>query len=342
MNNKKLRVYDQATYGPIDGYFHENSNAKFYPNSVSPISSHSASNTPSFYTAERFMTVPEFNHQIESTNTFSKYPPKPIETESSRINYPYFCDNLMRSYERDALESVPKNSLNRNGRPINMVSCEDARMVFQQGFHQHYNGTNPFNSMIGKPTLYQRERQLLGPTTEVPIMSPHVSSSSSVVPNKTRIRWTQDLHERFVQCVSELGGADKATPKGILKLMNMEGLTIFHIKSHLQKYRIAKYIPESIEGKMEKRAQVNDSGIEITEALRIQLEVQRRLHEQLEVQRNLQLRIEAQGRKLQQMFDEQLKASRNLIDTQNLGLDEMEMINAGNEFENTNFPSKIS
>jgi hypothetical protein len=27
-------------------------------------------------------------------------------------------------------------------------------------------------------------------------------------PSKTRIRWTQDLHERFVDCVNQLGGAD--------------------------------------------------------------------------------------------------------------------------------------
>lgn len=32
--------------------------------------------------------------------------------------------------------------------------------------------------------------------------------SGGSLSSKARIRWTQDLHDRFVECVNRLGGAD--------------------------------------------------------------------------------------------------------------------------------------
>ncbi|CAH9116173.1 unnamed protein product [Cuscuta europaea] len=135
-----------------------------------------------------------------------------------------------------------------------------------------------------------------------------VHPSSTTVLTKTRMRWTPELHEVFVEAVNKLGGSDRATPKAVLKLMKVEGLTIYHVKSHLQKYRTAKYKPEPSQGTSEDNIlEATSTGMKtsmgITEALRMQMEVQKQLHEQLEIQRKLQLRIEEQGRYLQMMFE---------------------------------------
>ncbi|GJN39089.1 hypothetical protein PR202_gb28185 [Eleusine coracana subsp. coracana] len=52
-----------------------------------------------------------------------------------------------------------------------------------------------------------------------------------------RMRWTEELHRQFVEAVECLGGQEEATPKRILQLMGVKGVSISHIKSHLQMYR---------------------------------------------------------------------------------------------------------
>ncbi|KDP30359.1 hypothetical protein JCGZ_17088 [Jatropha curcas] len=42
---------------------------------------------------------------------------------------------------------------------------------------------------------------------------------------KPRLRWTSDLHHRFVDAVTKLGGPHKATPKSVLRLMGLKGMS---------------------------------------------------------------------------------------------------------------------
>jgi two-component response regulator (ARR-B family) len=54
---------------------------------------------------------------------------------------------------------------------------------------------------------------------------------------KPRVVWSVELHQQFVNVVNTLG-IDKAVPKRILELMNVQGLTRENVASHLQKYRL--------------------------------------------------------------------------------------------------------
>ncbi|CAH2066398.1 unnamed protein product [Thlaspi arvense] len=163
---------------------------------------------------------------------------------------------------------------------------------------------------------------------------------------KPRLKWTCELHHRFIEAVNQLGGPNKATPKGLMKAMEIPGLTLYHLKSHLQKYRLGKSLKfddnkleavssasenQEAESKNDSRdvrgsvtKEENNSpanaGLQITEALQMQMEVQKKLHEQIEVQRHLQVKIEAQGKYLQSVL---VKAQQTLAGytSSTLGMD---------------------
>ncbi|KAF6171839.1 hypothetical protein GIB67_007360 [Kingdonia uniflora] len=139
---------------------------------------------------------------------------------------------------------------------------------------------------------------------------------------KPRLKWTPELHHHFVEAVTQLGGAEKATPKSVRTVMGIPGLTLYHLKSHLQKYRLGKNqqldnetcfentqdyrsdigggeICEEILARTQTHAKENPH---VTQALHLQIEVQKKLNEQIEMQRRLQLQIEAQGMYLESVL----------------------------------------
>uniref|UniRef100_A0A803LZM8 HTH myb-type domain-containing protein n=1 Tax=Chenopodium quinoa TaxID=63459 RepID=A0A803LZM8_CHEQI len=177
---------------------------------------------------------------------------------------------------------------------------------------------------------------MAGPTDEIHQVGPTSTSAAATgdprlvltSDPKPRLRWTADLHERFVDAVTQLGGPNKATPKAIMRTMGVKGLTLFHLKSHLQKYRLGKqsgkdmieapkdgacYTKMSIyiikDGIIFKSYALYTSnianihgelglkrGYKVKEALRTQMEVQTKLHLQVEAEKHLQIRQDAERR----------------------------------------------
>ncbi|CAN7001800.1 hypothetical protein IGI04_020579 [Brassica rapa subsp. trilocularis] len=146
---------------------------------------------------------------------------------------------------------------------------------------------------------------------------------------KPRLRWTAELHERFVDAVTHLGGPDKATPKTIMRVMAVKGLTLYHLKSHLQKFRLGKQPhKEHSHGHSTNIRDTNrvvNRHRSITHAAsmldlqrnvvfstphiigrnmnEMQMEVKRRIEEEVEVERQVNQRIEAQGKYMESMLE---------------------------------------
>ncbi|KAK1420948.1 hypothetical protein QVD17_22932 [Tagetes erecta] len=62
-------------------------------------------------------------------------------------------------------------------------------------------------------------------------------SDDPTTKKRPRVVWSIDLHRKFVAAINQLG-IEKAVPKRILDLMNVDGLTRENVASHLQKYRL--------------------------------------------------------------------------------------------------------
>ncbi|KAG7036225.1 Myb family transcription factor PHL11, partial [Cucurbita argyrosperma subsp. argyrosperma] len=156
---------------------------------------------------------------------------------------------------------------------------------------------------------------------------------------KPRLRWTADLHDRFVDAVTKLGGPGKgivffrSNSQVCVKIDGFKGLDFVPLEEpfaepfNLQKYRLGLQTRKQnvAEQRNENSGTISnftveedDRGLQIAEALKSHVEVQKTILEQLEVQNKLQMRIEAQGKYLQDILEKAQKSLALAINS-NLG-----------------------
>ncbi|CAL9072589.1 Ubiquitin-conjugating enzyme [Musa troglodytarum] len=180
------------------------------------------------------------------------------------------------------------------------------------------------------------------PEASIPPEDAHGPSLVLTADPKPRLRWTADLHERFVDAVAQLGGPEKATPKAIMRTMGVKGLTLFHLKSHLQKYRLGKQSGKEMTEQSKDASYLSENpgssalsprmptpdvneGQEVKEALRAQMEVQRRLYEQVEVQKHVQIRMDAYQKYIDSLLARACKIASEQIALNSFGTAEHEL-----------------
>ncbi|XP_042433110.1 two-component response regulator ORR22-like isoform X2 [Zingiber officinale] len=98
------------------------------------------------------------------------------------------------------------------------------------------DGLNP-NGLPNQNEKFSRKRKDQNEEDEDNCEENMLENEDSTTQKKQRVVWSMDLHRKFVAAVNQMG-IDKAVPKRILELMNVEKLTRENVASHLQKYRL--------------------------------------------------------------------------------------------------------
>ncbi|XP_062178401.1 two-component response regulator ORR25-like [Phragmites australis] len=144
------------------------------------------------------------------------------------------CDYLVKPVHLEQIRKIWVHVLKKStSDPRNRMSGgnDDARQKLQPG------GTEGEKDGANSTRKYSRKSRKDGDGPE--------EDRKNTAQKRPRVRWSVQLHHKFVEVVNQIG-MDRAVPKKILEMMNVDGLSRENIASHLQKYRI--YLKRFSEG----------------------------------------------------------------------------------------------
>ncbi|KAL6911971.1 hypothetical protein ACP4OV_000776 [Aristida adscensionis] len=149
------------------------------------------------------------------------------------------CDYLLKPVRLEELRNIWQHVIRRKFSSRDRASIdmyEECNKPVNGDFdHVHSQFTCGSPDQSGRPSKKRKEYHSEG-EDEGEESNGHDSDDPSA-PKKPRVVWSVELHRKFVAAVNHLG-IDKAVPKRILELMNVEKLTRENVASHLQKYRL--------------------------------------------------------------------------------------------------------
>ncbi|XP_037464854.1 two-component response regulator ORR22-like isoform X2 [Triticum dicoccoides] len=141
------------------------------------------------------------------------------------------CDYLLKPVRIEELRNVWQHVVRRkfsNREPNNLDFCKE---ISRDSYHRLGQATCDRSS--DQSNRASKKRKELHNEEE----DEGEDNDNAAASKKPRVVWSVELHRKFVAAVNQLG-IDKAVPKRILELMNVEKLTRENVASHLQKYRL--------------------------------------------------------------------------------------------------------
>ncbi|WJZ85308.1 hypothetical protein VitviT2T_004853 [Vitis vinifera] len=144
------------------------------------------------------------------------------------------CDYLLKPVRIEQLKNIWQHVIRRrrfDPRDQNNSDSRDKRQGPGEGGQGSSEPGNPDHGKLNKKRKDQNEDD-----DEENDENGHDNEDPSSQ-KKPRVVWSVELHRKFVAAVNQLG-IDRAVPKKILDLMNVEKLTRENVASHLQKYRL--------------------------------------------------------------------------------------------------------